>query len=429
MFLGDDFHHNGAFRLSYGFEYSYMVENAKEANSSFPFPAYDVFNWYLQLGSLKNVNEKYFHNKLPAWNDFALHPDYDAFWKKQSMLNSIHYPKIPMLQVGGYFDQEDLNGPQIMYEHLEKTDSFNRNHLVLGPWFHGQWGRDKGDSLGKIDFESPTGSWFQQLQKQWFDYWLKGIGDGNFKEAYCFQTGSNQWKTYNTWPPKEAIPQKLYIVSGKTASFTKPNFTNSSVSYTSDPQKPVPYRSFPIEATYSSGSRWRTWQVEDQRFVSSRPDVLSFYTDSLNDNLTVTGKIKASIYVSTTGTDADFVVKLIDVYPAFYGKNTSMSGYELPVTMEVLRGRFRKGFEKPQPFIPGQPELIEIDLHQINHTFLKGHRLMIQIQSTWFPLIDRNPQKFIPNIFEAADTDFIKATQTIYFGKDYPSGIVLPVSH
>ena len=429
MFLGDDFHHNGAFRLSYGFEYSYMVENAKEANSSFPFPAYDVFNWYLQLGSLKNVNEKYFHNKLPAWNDFALHPDYDAFWKKQSMLNSIHYPKIPMLQVGGYFDQEDLNGPQIMYEHLEKTDSFNRNHLVLGPWFHGQWGRDKGDSLGKIDFESPTGSWFQQLQKQWFDYWLKGIGDGNFKEAYCFQTGSNQWKTYNTWPPKEAIPQKLYIVSGKTASFTKPNFTNSSVSYTSDPQKPVPYRSFPIEATYSSGSRWRTWQVEDQRFVSSRPDVLSFYTDSLIDNLTVTGKIKASIYVSTTGTDADFVVKLIDVYPAFYGKNTSMSGYELPVTMEVLRGRFRKGFEKPQPFIPGQPELIEIDLHQINHTFLKGHRLMIQIQSTWFPLIDRNPQKFIPNIFEAADTDFIKATQTIYFGKDYPSGIVLPVSH
>ena len=163
MFLGDDFHHNGAFRLSYGFEYSYMVENAKEANSSFPFPAYVVFNWYLQLGSLKNVNEKYFHNKLPAWNDFALHPDYDAFWKKQSMLNSIHYPKIPMLQVGGYFDQEDLNGPQIMYEHLEKTDSFNRNHLVLGPWFHGQWGRDKGDSLGKIDFEIN-----EKNQQKWF---------------------------------------------------------------------------------------------------------------------------------------------------------------------------------------------------------------------------------------------------------------------
>ena len=427
MFLGDDFHHNGAFRLSYGFEYSYMVENEKESNSSFPFPQYDLYNWYLNLGSLKNVNEKYYKYKLPSWNDFARHPDYDIFWKNQSMLTTMKYPQIPILHVGGYYDQEDLNGPQIMYAQMEKKDTFNRNHIVLGPWNHGQWARNKADSLGKISFESNTASYFQHLQKQWFDYWLKGIGNENFKEAYCFQTGTNQWKTYDTWPPKNANTKKLYVNADNKASFTKPTSNKGSVSYVSDPMKPVPYRTQPIEATYGPGSKWFTWHVEDQRFVTSRPDVVSFSTDSLTEDLTVTGKITAHVFASTTGTDADFIVKLIDVYPAFDKKSLSMSGYQLPVAMEVFRGRFRKSFEKPEPFVPNKPEEIVIDLHQINHTFLKGHQLMIQIQSTWFPVIDRNPQKFIPNIFEAKESDFIKATHTIYFNILYPTHIELPI--
>jgi putative CocE/NonD family hydrolase len=427
MFLGDDFHHNGAFRLSYGFEYSYLVENEKEANSDFPFPQFDLFDWYLKLGSLKNVNEKYFKSRLPAWNDFAKHPNYDSFWQKQSMLNTLHTAQLPILHVGGYYDQEDLNGPQLMYTHLEKKDDFNRNFILLGPWNHGQWAGRKADSLGKIDFGSSTALWFQAFQKQWFDYWLKGIGDGKFAEANCFQTGSNKWKTYDTWPPKNAETKKLYAYTDNTAGFTKSNNSNGSVSYLSDPAKPIPYRTQPIEATYGFGSRWSAWHVEDQRFVSSRPDVISFTADSLKEDLTITGKITAHIFASTTGTDADFVVKLIDVYPDVDSKNILMSGYQLPVAMEVFRGRFRESFEKPQPLVPNKPEEFVIDLHDINHTFLRGHRLMIQIQSSWFPIIDRNPQKFVSNIFEAKESDFMKATHTIYCNKKYATYIELPV--
>lgn len=426
MFLGDDFHHNGAFRLSYGFEYSYLVENAKEANSNFPFPQFDLYDWYLKLGSLKNVNEKYYKKRLPSWNDFAAHPDYDAFWKKQSSLN-IQRTQIPTLHVGGYYDQEDLNGPQLMYNHLEKKDSFNQNYLVLGPWNHGQWASSKADSLGKINFESKTALWFQALQKQWFDYWLKGIGDGKFSEANCFQTGTNQWKTYAAWPPKNAALKRLYANADHTAAFTKPGSSKGLVSYISDPATPVPYRIQPIEATYGEGSRWGEWHVEDQRFVSSRPDVEVFTGDSLTENLTVTGQVTAHVTASTTATDADFVVKLIDVYPNFYSNNLLMSNYQLPVTMEVFRGRYRKSFEKPSPLTPNKPEEFVIDLHTINHTFLKGHRLMIQIQSTWFPIIDRNPQKYVSNIFEARESDFIKATHTIYCNSQYSTYIELPV--
>jgi len=427
MFLGDDFHHNGAFRLSYGFEYSYLVENEKTANSDYPFPQYDLFDWYLRLGSLKNVNQLYYHERLPSWNDFTKHPSYDAFWQRQSRLLSIHRTQIPTLFVGGYFDQEDLNGPQIMYMHQEKTDTFHRNFIVLGPWFHGQWAREKADSLGKIAFESNTSAWFQDLQKRWFDYWLKGVGPGDFSEATCFQTGSNQWKTYDSWPPKNAELKKLYAHSDHTAGFAKPEGGQGSLSYISDPAKPIPYRAQPIEATYGPGSRWRTWHVEDQRFVSSRPDVLSFCGDSLVTDCTVTGDVTAHVFASTTATDADFVVKLIDVYPNFDRKSLAMSGYELPVAMEVFRARFRKSFQNPEPMVPGQPEEIVIDLHQINHTFLKGHRLMIQVQSSWFPIIDRNPQKYVANIFEAAESDFVKATHTIYCNAQYPTYIELPV--
>jgi uncharacterized protein len=427
LFLGDDFHHNGAFRLSYGMEYTYEVEHDKTTDSDFPFPRFDLFDWYLHLGSLSNVNEKYFHNTIPTWNNFVKHPSYDSFWQKNSPLNYVKYPQVPQLHVGGYFDQEDINGPQLMYEHMEKKDTFNRNHIVLGPWNHGQWGGGKGDSLGKISFESNTGVWFRELQKKWFDYYLKGIGDGKFDEAYCFQTGTDQWKTYNTWPPKEATVKKLYASANNKASFTAPVSENGKISYISDPAHPVPYRTLPIEATYGTGSRWRPWQVEDQRFVYTRPDVISFTMDSLIEDIAVTGKITAHLFASTTGTDADWIVKLIDVYPDFDQKNILMSQYQLPVAMEVFRGRFRKNFSKPEPLVPNKPEEFVIDLHDINHVFLKGHKIMIQVQSTWFPLIDRNPQKFIPNIFEAKESDFTRATHTIYFTKKFPTYIELPV--
>jgi putative CocE/NonD family hydrolase len=413
LFLGDDFHHNGAFRLSYGMEYTYEVEYDKTTDSDFPFPQYDLYDWYLKLGSLKNVNEKYFHGKIPTWNSFVQHPNYDAYWQKNSPLNYISHPEIPMLHVGGYFDQEDINGPQSMYDHMEKKDSFNRNYIVLGPWNHGGWARGKGDSLGKISFVKNTSADFRDLQKRWFDYWLKGKGNEKIAEATCFQTGSNVWKTYSTWPPKEAQVKKLYAGADHKCSFDKPSSTGF-VSYTSDPAHPVPYRTQPIEATYGPGSRWRPWQVEDQRFVYSRPDVVSFTSDSLTQDITVTGKIMAHLFASTSGTDADWVVKLIDVYPAFDKESLSMSGYQLPVAMEVFRGRFRKSFSNPSPLKPGKREEFVIDLHDINHVFLKGHQIMIQVQSTWFPLIDRNPQKYVPNIYEAKDNDYIKAEQKIY---------------
>src|SRR5688572_27127116 len=426
LFLGDDFHHNGAFRLSYGFEYTFGVEAAK-GGSAFEFPQYDLYDWYLQLGSLKNVNAKYFHNKIPTWNNFVQHPNYDDFWKKDSPLNYVHHPQIPMLHVGGYYDQEDINGPQLMYKHMEKKDSSNRNYIVLGPWNHGQWSANEVNSLGRISFDGNTAEEFNALQKKWFDYWLKGVGDGKFEEAYCFQTGVNRWRSYKSWPPKEATIKKLYAGANNTCSFIKPSNQKGEVSYVSDPSKPVPYRTRPIEKTYSQGSRWGAWQVEDQRFVSSRPDVVNFVGDTLKEDMTVTGEIIVHLVASTTASDADFIVKLIDVYPNFYQKDVSMSGYELPVAMEVFRGRFRKSFDKPEPLTPKKPEEFVIDLHQINHTFRKGHKLMIQVQSTWFPLIDRNPQKYVPNIYEANDSDYIKATHTIYCNSQYSTYIDLPV--
>jgi uncharacterized protein len=426
LFLGDDFHHNGAFRLSYGFEYTYELEADPTKDSDFPFPEFDLFNWYLNLGSLKNVNEKYFHHKIPTWNNFVKHPDYDSFWQKNSPLSYVTKLEIPQLHVGGFYDQEDLNGPQLMYGHMEKMDAKNINHLVLGPWYHGQWGGGKGDSIGLISFGSLTGEEFRRLQKKWFDYYLKGMGDGKFEEAYVFQTGSNIWQTFTSWPPRQAAIQSLYAGPDKTASFSKPT-ASGSVSYISDPQKPVPYRTLPIEATYGPGSRWRPWQVEDQRFVYTRPDVISFSTDSLKEDLVITGAVNAHLFASTTGTDADWIVKLIDVYPDWNTENFKLSSYQFPVTMEVFRGKFRKSFSKPEALVPGKPEEFIIGLHQVNHMFKKGHKIMIQVQSSWFPMIDRNPQKFIPNIFEAKESDFQKATNTIWFSPQFPTRIDLPV--
>mgnify|MGYP000226989466 CR=1 FL=1 len=427
MYLGDDFHHNGAFRLSYGLEYAYLFENDPTKNSSFPFPQFDLYDWYLNLGPLKNVNEKYLHGRLPTWERFINHPDYDALWKEQSAFTYMSEPEIPILHVGGYYDQEDLNGPQALYLHMEKKDKSNRNYLLMGPWNHGGWGRMDGDSLGRINFGSKTAVHFREKEKQWFDFWLKDEGDGNFEEAHFFQTGSNQWKSYDSWPPKDIEIKKLYIGPNNTNSFLKPKVAEGFTSYTSDPARPVPYRTLPIEATYGKGSRWRSWQVEDQRFVYTRPDVVSFTGEVLTEDVTVTGNIITRLFASTSGTDSDWVVKLIDVYPNFDEENILMSNYQFPVAMEVFRGRYRESFEKPKALTPNKPEEYVIDLHNIDHTFKKGHRIMIQVQSSWFPVIDRNPQKFVPSIFEATEEDFIKAEQRIYFSAKYPTHIELPV--
>jgi uncharacterized protein len=426
LFLGDDFHHNGAFRYSYAFEYSFE-EEASKGDTSFPFHQYDLYDWYLNVGSLANVNKKYFHGTIPSWNNFAEHSSYDSFWQHQSPLRYMNYPTIPMLNVGGYWDQEDMMGPQLMYSHLEKKDTFNRNYIVLGPWYHGQWASSDADHIGAYQIGSNTAAYFQALQKAWFDYWLKGIGNGHFAEATAFQTGSNVWKTYSSWPPKNAVHEKLYTEADGKAGFKRPVSANAFDNYISDPANPVPYRSRPIEKTYSPGSRWRTWLVQDQRFVDHRPDVLSWESDTLTKDFTITGDIIAHLFASTTGTDADWIVKLIDVYPDYDHADPPMSGYELMIAGEVFRGRFRTSFSNPQPIPPNKVEEYTIDLHDANHVFKKGHRIMIQVQSTWFPIIDRNPQTFVPNIFEAKASDFKKATQKIYRSAQYATYIDLPV--
>ncbi len=428
MFLGDDFHHNGAFRLSYGFEYSFM-EEATKTDSLFHFDNYDTYDWYLKLGPLSNVNKKYFFNKLPSWNDFTKHPNYDDFWKKQALAASLDSPRVHIMNVAGWWDQEDFYGPQKAYATLEKNDRSHKNYIVIGPWNHGGWAHGLGNKLGNINFDSSTGQTFRKdIQARWFAYYLKGKGDGNFAEATTFQTGSNHWETYNSWPPKEAIQKSLYFHADGKLSFDKPvNGEIAFDSYISDPAHPVPYRSRPIEETYGPGSRWYTWLTEDQRFVDNRPDVATWKTETLTQDVTVTGNIFAKLFASTTGSDADWVVKLIDVYPEDYPAEPTMAGYEFMVANDVFRGRFRNSFEKPEAITPNRIETYTIDLHSLNHVFKKGHKIMVQVQSTWFPIIDRNPQKYVPNIFEATEKDFQAATQKIFHSTQAPSHIELSI--
>jgi hypothetical protein len=430
MFLGDDFHHNGAFRLSYGFEYAFM-EEASKVDTLFPFDKYDTYEWYMQLGPLSNVNSKYFHGKLPTWNDFVNHPNYDEFWQKQSLIYRLDAPTVPTMHVAGWWDQEDFYGPLKAHEVLEKKDTKNLNYLVVGPWNHGGWGHGEGRTLGKVGFDTATAKTFREnIQAPWFAYFLKNEGTGNFPEALSFQTGSNVWRTYDQWPPKKNVMvQGLYFHADGKLSFDPPRPSDGEQfdSYVSDPAHPVPYRPRPVEATYGRGSRWSTWLTEDQRFVHLRPDVLSWETEPLTDDVTVTGDIVALLFASTSGTDSDWIVKLIDVYPEDYPKDRRMGGYQLMVANEVLRGRFRKSFENPEPIKPDEVNEYAIDLHSNDHAFLKGHKIMVQVQSTWFPIIDRNPQKYVENIFLAKDSDYQSATQRVYRSERYPSHIALPI--
>lgn len=430
MWIGDDFHHNGAFRLSYGFEYATRMETTKE-QTPFEFDRYDTFDWYLTLGPLANVNAKYLRERIPTWNDFVEHPDYDEFWKRQTMIPQLTSATVPTLNVAGWWDQEDFYGPVKIYETLETLDTARRNFLVVGPWNHGGWSRGDGNRLGNIDFGKPTArDYRERIQAPFFAYYLKDKGALEQPEAVTFETGASEWRSWDAWPPvSRTDARNVYFHADERLAFKAPPDTGPAFdSYTSDPAHPVPYRARPIPPTYfPGGSGWTTWLVEDQRFVDDRPDVASWETDPLPTDLTIAGRIVAHLFASTTGTDSDWVVKLIDVYPEQNPKDWKMAGYQLMVSNEVFRGRYRKSFEKPEAVPAGQVVSYTIDLHTQNYRFLKDHRVMVQVQSTWFPLIDRNPQTFVPNIFKADAAAYRRATQRVYRSKQYPSHLTIPV--
>ena len=425
--LGDDFFHNGAFRLSYGFEYTALLESSSE-NFSFAFDRFDLFDFYLRLGALPNANAKYFHGRLPTWNEFAAHPSYDEFWKRHAVAYGLKEPTVPNLNVAGWWDQEDFYGPIATYARLEKSDTKHRNFLVAGPWNHGGWGGGPGKALGEIPFGSDTGVYFRQnIEAPWFAYYLKDQGSLPLKEAELFQTGSDNWVQFDSWPPRQARTRNLYFQKDGKLSFDAPQTDSGDAadSYLSDPAHPVPYRHRPVDMTYPEDhpGSWYTWLVEDQRFVDERPDVLTWKTDELREDITLAGQVTAKLFASTTGSDSDWIVKLIDVYPQKYPEDWKLSGYELMIADEIFRGRYHNSFEKPEALKPGEVTPFTIDLHTADHVFKKGHRIMVQVQSTWFPLYDRNPQKYVPNIFEARDADYQKATQRIYRSKRYPSSV------
>ncbi|HTE48273.1 MAG TPA: CocE/NonD family hydrolase [Gemmatimonadaceae bacterium] len=430
MFIGDDFHHNGAFRLSYGFEYAVMMETNKE-RAPFAFGDSDTYNWYLKLGSLAHVNEKYLHSNIPSWNDFSQHPNYDAFWQRQGAAPYINQVTVPTLNVAGWWDQEDFYGPVTIYRLLEKYDTKHLNYLVVGPWNHGGWSGPSGRKLGDIDFGSTTSPDYRRtIQAPWFAYWLKGIGTLTLPEATVFEGGSNTWEKRDSWPMKTGVtPRRLYFQADHKLSFAAPSDrgANASDAFVSDPNDPVPYRQRPIKPTWEQGSTWSRWLADDQRFLKDRADVLSWQTEPLASDVTIAGDIAAHLRAATTGSDADWIVKLIDVYPDTYPAEPKLAGLQLMVANDVLRGRFRKGFVTPLPITPNTPEEFVVDLHTQDYKFLKGHRIMVQVQSSWFPLIDRNPQKFVPNIFAAKDSDFTKQTHRVFRSRDAASYVQVSV--
>jgi hypothetical protein len=445
QWMNDDDHRYGALRESYDFEYAVLEQADKNKNTYFTFETYDTFEWYLGLGPLSNINEKYLHGKIPYWNDTVAHPDYDEFWKKEAWVSQLHASTVPNLNVAGFWDQEDPWGPWQIFRHAEEDDPDHTNFIVAGPWFHGQWQTPKGDSIGLLPFggHETAREFRENIEAPFFRYYLHGVGEKPAWQATTFQSGSNNWHTYAAWPPKEAKPTKLYFHTDGTLSFEPPKDKNTNKpfrEYVSDPANPVPYRLRPISPTYPAGD-WRTWEVADQRFVDHRPDVLSYVSAPLDRDLVITGQLSAGLFASTSGTDSDFVVKLIDVYPQDAQKPAwnpeegpkpgqyaqSLNGYELPIAMEVRRGRYLKSFEQPHALVPNQPTEWNVPLRDHDHVFLKGHRIMVQVQSTWFPVIDRNPQKFVPSIYKAQASDFTAATQRIYSTPGMESYIVLPV--
>ena len=429
-FVGDDFHHNGVLYLPHAFRFfngfgrprpEPARPSPQQALRATPIPE-DGYRYYLDMGPLANANEKYFKNDVGFWNDMMKHPDYDEFWQSRNLRPHLKNIKPAVMTVGGWFDAEDLFGALKTYKDVETHSPGAQNMLVMGPWFHGGWSRGDGDHLGFVNFNSKTSPFYQEnIELPFFEYWLKGKGDGKLPEAYVFETGTNVWRREDAWPPKGVQSKTLYFRKDGKLTFDAPTETGFD-EWVSDPNKPVPY------INGQAAGMTREHMVEDQRFASTRTDVITYQSDVLKSDVTIAGPLISKLFVSTTGTDSDFVVKLIDVYaddspdPDPNPAGVHMAGFQQLLRGEAFRGKYRNSFSKPEPFTPGKMEKIEYEMPDVYHTFRKGHRIMVQVQSTWFPLIDRNPQKFL-NIHEAKSTDFVKAAQRVYFGSSSSSGV------
>jgi uncharacterized protein len=427
---GDDSYHNGAFYLAanFGFYSSFKPRKSEperpQRSVPFDFGTSDAYDFYLNLGPLANSNERYLKNESPYWNGLLSHSTYDELWQARAIAPHMKNITPAVLFVGGWFDAEDLAGPLKLYGSLERNGAASPNTLVMGPWPHGGWSRLDGDKLGNLRFNSKTAEYFRkEIELPFFVYHLKGKGEGKYPKAWLFETGTDRWRRFDAWPPKEATAKTLYFHEGGKLSFGAPSGQGTAYDeYVSDPAHPVPLLG---EIGAGMPSDYMTY---DQRFASRRPDVLTYQTAPLDQDITIAGSITPLLQVSTSGTDSDFVVKLIDVYPNDYpdpDPNPSgihMGGYQQLVRGEPFRGKYYKSFSKPEPLVPNQPVKIEFWTPDICHTFRPGHRIMVQIQSSWFPLIDRNPQQFL-DIPKAAARDFKKATERVYRG----SGIRVPV--
>ncbi|AWH85905.1 X-Pro dipeptidyl-peptidase [Flavobacterium album] len=426
-FYFDDFHHMGAYLESYTPAFAVFgyqkKENTKDnwfENEIMRFytnPSHDAYDFYLRLGPLKNITEKYHYDNF-FWKQVVDHPNYDEFWQKRSILPHLKNITPAVMTVGGWFDAEDLSGPLNIYKAIEKSTPKAKNTIVMGPWSHGAWAHEGGKSThNHIYFGDSIATFYQkEIERKFFAHYLKDGANPNLPEAYMFDTGVKKWKTFDVWPPKAASNTKIYFGEKGKLGINKPINDKAVFEYISDPAKPVPYTSQIEGLTFTP----RNFMSDDQRNASRRPDVLTFESDVLTEDMEFSGEILAKLDVSMTGTDADFIVKLIDVYPddepnfEDNPKNIMMGDYQQLVRSEVFRGRFRNSFEKPEPFVPNQITRVNVPLQDILHTFKKGHRIMIQVHSTWFPYIDRNPQKYVDNIYKANEEDFIKSTIRIY---------------
>jgi putative CocE/NonD family hydrolase len=426
-FSGDDFHHNGALFLPHAFNFFSSfgkVRNALtiENNPPFQHGTADGYYFFKELGPLENANKIYLNYEVPFWNDLMAHSDYDGFWKERSALQHFKGIKAATLVVGGLFDAENLYGALNLYQTIEKKNPRTNNLLVMGPWSHGMWGRGDGQNLGPINFESKTSVFFRKkIEFEFFNHYLKGDTELELPEAYMFETGSNVWKAYKTWPPAEAQERELYFFPKGQLSLTAEGLSSGASfdEYTNDPEKPVPFTSA------ITPQMNREYMVEDQRFAARRPDVLVYKTEPLREDLTMTGPLSARLFVAPGCDDADFVVKLIDVFPdqAPDAENgTRMSGYQMLVRGDVMRAKYRKDPEKPEPLVVNEVNEVAFTLQDVNHTFKAGHRIMVQVQSSWFPLVDLHPQKFM-NIYSAKAEDFQKARFKIFRSSRYPSHI------
>lgn len=434
-FIGDDFHHNGAFSVLMAFNFfkTFGIPREEPTTSwpqSIQYPSPDAYTFFLNLGPLKNVNQNYFKNKIPFWDSLMTHGTYNYFWQNRNVLPHLTDVKPAVLTVGGWYDSEDLYGPLNIYKTIEQNDSLNKNTIVMGPWTHGHWIQGKGDSLNDFYFGSNTAEYFRvEILEPFFQYHLKGKGELNLKSTYMFDTGSNEWKSFEQWPSDNAVSEELFLSGNGKLSFEPLPDIIDFTEYLSDPFNPVPYTSKFIDSRRFYRSQY---MIEDQRFAFTRPDVISFQTEPLENDITITGPITADLFVLTTGTDADWVVKLIDVYP-YDAENpdpnpaeVEMGGYQRLVRYEIMRGKFRNSYEHPEPFIPGQITNVNFNLNDAYHTFKKGHHIMVQIQSSMFPFFDRNPQTFT-DIYNAEEKDFIKAFHRVYHNDEFDSKILINV--